>query len=147
MALKEKLSADMVEAMKAGDAQKRDALRMLLAAIKQSEVDGRKALDDEGVQDVLRKQIKQHQESLADYERAGRMDEVEREKAEIALIQSYLPQMMSRDEIERLASAVIADLGVVDAKGMGQVMGRLMPQVKGKADGRLVNEVVQSLLS
>jgi uncharacterized protein YqeY len=147
MDLKERLRDDLTTAMRTGDAQRRDVLRMVMAGIKQAEVDGRVSLDDEGVQDVLRKQVKQHQESIADYTRAGRQAEVEREMAEVAIIEAYLPQMLAREEIERLAAAAIAEAGVSDAKGAGQVMSRLMPQVKGRADGRLVSEVVRSLLS
>lgn len=146
MDLKEKLRADLTAAMRASDTQRRDVLRMVLAAVKQTEIDSRVALDDAGVQDVLRKQMKQRQESIDDFTRAGRADDVARETAEAALIASYLPQMMTREEIEQLARAAIAETGVVDAKGMGQVMGRLMPLVKGRADGRLVNDVVRDLL-
>ena len=146
MYLKERLRADLTTAMRGHDTQKRDVLRMVLAAIQQTEVDSRVRLDDAGVQDVLRRQVKQRQESIADFTRAGRADDVARETAEAELIASYLPQMMSREEIEQLARAAIAATGVHDAKGMGQVMSRLMPQVKGRADGRLVNDVVRGLL-
>ncbi len=146
MELKEQLRADVTAAMRSGDAMRRDTLRMVLAAIKQTELDSRVTLDDTGVQDVLRKQIKQRQESIDDFTKAGREQDVAHERAEIELIQVYLPQMMSREEVERLARAAIAETGVTDAKGMGQVMSKLMPQVKGKADGRLVNDVVRGLL-
>lgn len=146
MELKEQLRADMTAAMRGNDTQRRDVLRMVLAAIKQTEIDSRLTLDDAGVQDVLRRQVKQRQESIADYTRANRPDEVARETAEAALIESYLPQMMSREAVEELARAAIAETGVTDAKGIGQVMSRLMPQVKGRADGRLVNDVVRGLL-
>ncbi|MBP9502232.1 MAG: GatB/YqeY domain-containing protein [Candidatus Promineofilum sp.] len=146
MELKEQLRADVTAAMRSGDAMRRDTLRMVLAAIKQTELDSRVTLDDSGVQDVLRKQIKQRQESIDDFTKAGREQDVAHERAEIELIQVYLPQMMSREEVERLARAAIAETGVTDAKGMGQVMSKLMPQVKGKADGRLVNDVVRGLL-
>lgn len=146
MDLKDRLRADMVAAMRSGDAQRRDTLRMVIAAVKQTEVDSRQELDEIGVQDVLRRQIKQRQESIADFTKAGRQQDVERESAEIDVIQPYLPQMMSREEVEQLARAVVDELGITDAKGMGQIMARLMPQVKGKADGRLVNEVVRDLL-
>lgn len=147
MDLKEQLRADLTTAMKAGDTQRRDVLRMLMAAVKQVEVDTRVTLDDAGVQDVLRKQLKQRQESIEDFGKAGRPDEVDREMAEIAIIETYLPRMMSREEIEQIARDIVAETGVVDAKGMGQVMSRLMPRVKGRADGRLVNEVVRDLLT
>ncbi len=146
MELKEQLREDMANAMRAGDAQRRDVLRMVIAAIKQAEVDGLKSLDDGGVQDVLRKQVKQRQESIEDYKRAGRQGAIDQESAEIEIISSYLPQMMSHEEIEQLAQAIIDELQVKDSKSMGQVMSRLMPQVKGRADGRIVNEVVRSLL-
>lgn len=146
MDLKEQLRADMAAAMRGGEALRRDVLRMVIAAIKQTEIDTQRTLDDAGVQDVLRKQIKQRQESIADYTKAGRPAEVDREAAEIEIIEAYLPQMMSREEIEQIARPIIEEIGATDAKAMGQVMNRLMPHVKGRADGRLVNEVVRSLL-
>ena len=112
MELKEQLRADMTAAMRGNDTQRRDVLRMVLAAIKQMEIDGRLVLDDAGVQDVLRKQVKLRQESIIDFERAGRAEDVARETAEAALIESYLPQMMTRDEVEQLARAAIAETGV-----------------------------------
>lgn len=146
MELKETLRADLVVAMRGGDAQRRDVIRMLLAAIKQVEVDTRHDLDNDGVQDVLRKQLKQRQESIADFEKAGRPNEVARELAESAIIEGYLPQMMSREEIELVAREIIDEMGGADVKMMGQVMSRVMTQVKGRADGRVVNEVVRGLL-
>ena len=140
------MHADLTTAMRGGDAQRRDVLRMVLAAIQQTEVDSRKTLDEDGLQDVLRKQLKLRQESIADFEKAGRPKEVERELAESAIIEAYLPKMMTRLEIEQLAKGVIEELGVTDAKSMGQVMSRLMPHVKGRADGRVVNDVVRGLL-
>lgn len=146
MDLRERLHADLTTAMRGGDAQRRDVLRMVLAAIQQTEVDSRKTLDEDGLQDVLRKQLKLRQESIADFEKAGRPKEVERELTESAIIEAYLPKMMTRLEIEQLAKGVIEELGVTDAKSMGQVMSRLMPHVKGRADGRVVNDVVRGLL-
>ena len=146
MDLKERLRTDLTAAMRGNDTQRRDVLRMVMAAIKQVEIDSRVTLDDAGVQDVLRRQVKQRQESIAAFTRAGRPDDVARETAEAALIESYLPQMMGREAVEALARAAIAETGVTDAKGIGQVMARLMPQVKGQADGRLVNDVVRGLL-
>lgn len=146
MTLKEQLRLDLADAMRSGDNEKRDTLRLLLAAVKQTEVDGQKSLDDAGVQAVLTKQAKQRRESIADYEQAGRDDLAEREKAELLIIESYLPQMMSREEIMDVATQTIANLGASGPKDTGRVMGSLMPQVKGKADGRLVSEVVRELL-
>jgi uncharacterized protein YqeY len=147
MTSKQQLQDDIKTAMREGDLQRRDVLRMVTAAIKQTEVDERRELDDAGVEDVLRRQAKLRRESIADYEKAGRADSVADETAELAIIESYLPQPLSRDDVATLAAKVIAELGVTDAKGMGQVMSKLMPQLKGNADGRLVNEVVRELLS
>lgn len=147
MSIKQQLNKDLADAMRAGETDKRDVLRMLTAAIKQVEVDEKKELTDKDVMDVLTKQAKQRRESIADYEKAGRPELAEVEQTELVVIESYLPKMMSRDEIAALASAVIADVGAQGPQAMGQVMGKLMPQVKGKADGRLVNEVVRELLA
>ena len=146
MAIKEQLRTDMADAMRTGDKEKRDTLRLLLAAIKQVEVDGQTTLDDADVQIILTKQAKQRRESIAEYEAAGRQEQADHEEAELDIIESYLPQMMSRQEVEEIAAQTIADLGADSPKDMGRVMGRLMPQVKGKADGSLVSEVVRDLL-
>lgn len=146
MKLKERLVADLATAMRQGETEKRDTLRLLLAAIKQVEVDSRATLDEAGVQAVLMKQAKQRRESIADFEKAGRPESAAKEKAELDIIESYLPQMMARQDIAALASEVIGELGATDMKSMGQVMGRLMPRLKGQADGRLVSEVVRELL-
>jgi hypothetical protein len=147
MDLKEKLRTDMATAMRDGDNDKRNTLRMLLAAVKQVEVDSQKTLDDAGVQSVLNKQAKQRRESIVDYEKAGRAELAANEQMELTIIERYLPQMMGKEEVAAIAKQIIADLGVTDMKGMGQVMGRLMPQLKGQADGRIVNEVVRELLN
>lgn len=146
MTLKEQLTDELKIAMRAGNVERRDTIRLLQAAVKQEEIDRQVTLDDAGVQAVLQKQAKQRRESIADYEKAGRPELAAEEQQQLTIIESFLPQMMSRDEVEQLARQVIADLGVSDVKEMGLVMGKLMPQVKGKADGRLVNEVVRSLI-
>lgn len=146
MSLKETLQQDRIAAMKGGDVEKRNTLGLLLAAIKQEEIDNQTTLDDTAVQALLTKQAKQRRESIADYEKAGNPEMAASEQAELTLIESYLPQQMGRDEIMAIAAEIVAELGVTDAKGMGQVMGKLMPRLKGQADGRLVNEVVRELL-
>lgn len=147
MSLKEQMQNDMKTAMREGQTDKRDALRLLLAAIKQAEVDSGKTLDDNGVTDLLMKQVKQRRESIADYERGGRVELAQKELGEVAVIESYLPKMMSREEIEGLVAAAIAQLNITSNKEMGRLMSHLMPLVKGKADGRLVNEVVKAKLA
>ena len=146
MSLKEQLRQDLAQAMRDGAVGKRNTLRMLLAAIKQVEVDEKTELDDAAVQKVIQKQAKQRRESIADYEAAGRAEMAAEEAVELQILEAYLPQMMSREEVTAAATAVITELGVTDSKGMGRVMGKLMPQLKGKVDGRLVNEVVRALL-
>jgi uncharacterized protein len=146
MDLKARIQADTAAAMRSGHAEKRNALRMLLAAIKQVEVDERRALTDADVTAVLARQIKQLRESIRDAEKSGRSEMAAQVQAELAIIEAYLPQMMSREDVRARAEQVIDQLGVRDAKAMGQVMGRLMPELKGRADGRVVTEVVRELL-
>lgn len=146
MGVKEELKADVTEAMRSGDSEKRDTLRMLLAAIKQEEVDQRRTLNDDEIVDVLAKQAKQRRESIADAEKAGRTDLAVQEKAELAIIQAYLPQMMSEKEIRVLAEQSILETGATGPQDMGKVMGNIMPKVKGSADGKLVSKLVRELL-
>jgi uncharacterized protein len=146
MELKDRLRNDMADAMRSGDHQRRDLLRMLIAAVKQEEIDSGQPLADAGVQAVLQRQAKQRRESIADARSADRADLVAQEEAELALIEQYLPQMMSRDEIRQLAVQTIADLNATGVKSMGRVMGQLMPRLQGKAEGHVVSDVVRELL-
>ena len=146
MDTKTKLQTDLNEAMKSQNAAVRDVLRLMMSAIKQAEVDKRQPLDEAAVQEVLQKQAKQRRESISEYGKGGRDDLVAKEQAELAIIEQYLPQMMSAEEVTLLAKQAIAEAGATSAKQMGAVMGKLMPKVKGKADGKLVNEVVNDLL-
>ena len=146
MSLKKQLQDDVTEAMRSGDVERRDTLRLLLAAVKQEEVDRQIQLDDSGVEAVLARQAKQRRETIVDAEKAGRGDLAAREAAELAIIETYLPQMMTRDEIRVAAEAVITEIGAGGMQDMGKVMGQLMPQLQGSADGRLVSEVVRELL-
>lgn len=146
MELKEQLKNDVAAAMREGDNHKRDTLRMLLAAIKQIEVDEQTTLDEEAVHAVISKQAKQRRESIADAEKAGRNDLVAQEKGELEIIEAYLPQMMGEEEVRRIAGEVIAEVGASGVKDMGRVMAQLMPRLQGKADGRVVSAVVRQLL-
>ncbi len=145
--MREQLMADLKSAMHSGEVGRRNTLRLLLAAIKQEEVDSGRSLDDEAIVSVLMKQAKQRRESIDQYEQGGRLDLAAEEQKELAVIEQYLPHQMSAEELRQLAVSVIEATGVQDVRGMGQVMGRLMPLVKGKADGRLVNQVVRELLA
>ena len=149
MGIREDMTADLKQAMRDKDNNTRDTLRLLLAAVKQAEVDGGKTLDDSAVQAIVTKQAKQRRESIDAYESAGRTDLSEPEKLELAVIEKYLPQMMGRDEIEAIAKEVFAETGAEGPRAMGAIMGKLMPKIKaaGQADGKLVNQVVRELLN
>ena len=146
MSTKETLTANMKTAMREKDSHSRDVIRLMLAAIKQVEVDSGAELDEAGVMAVLTKQAKQRRDSIAVYTESGRIELAEVEQNELAVIEKYLPQMMSRDEIAQVATETIATMGVTDMSGMGKVMGKLMGQLKGKADGGLISAVVKEQL-
>ncbi|HEY79899.1 MAG TPA: GatB/YqeY domain-containing protein [Anaerolineae bacterium] len=148
MSLLDTLNADLKTAMKTGDEPAKRALRGVKAAITRAEKDkGNQSLTDDEIIAVLRKQAKQRQDSIDAYHQAGRQDLVQEEEAELAVIERYLPQLMSEDAIREIAQQVIAEVGATGPRDMGKVMGRLMAQLKGKADGRLVNQIVRDLLS
>ena len=143
---KERLQEDLKAALKAGDTARRDILRLLQAAIRQVEVDRRVTLDAEQVYELLATEAKKRRESIAEAQKAGREDIAAREQAELAVIETYLPDQLSREALEAEVRKAIEETGATTAKEMGQVMKVLMPRVKGRADGRLVNEVVKALL-
>ena len=143
---KEQLNEDLKAAMKSGDAFRKDTLRLMMSAIKQVEVDQRKTLTEEDVYGLLQTEAKKRRDSITEMRGAGRNDLADKEQAELTLIESYLPQQMTREELEVEARKAIAESGASSAKEMGNVMKVLMPRVKGRADGKLVNEVVKSLL-
>lgn len=143
---KERLQEDLKAALKAGDTARRDVLRLLQAAIRQVEVDRRVTLDAEQVYELLATEAKKRRESIAEAQKAGREDIAAREQAELAAIEAYLPDQLSREALEAEVRKAIEETGATTAKEMGQVMKVLMPRVKGRADGRLVNEVVKALL-
>ncbi len=143
---KEKLNEDLKTAMKSGEAQRRDTLRLMLTAIKQAEVDTRTALAEDQIYALLMTEAKKRRDSITEMRGAGRNDLADKEQAELVLIESYLPQQLTREELEVEARKAITESGAKSAKEMGSVMKVLMPRVKGRADGKLVNEVVKSLL-
>ena len=144
---KEKLQADLKEAMKSGEALRKTTIRMALAAIKNAEVEKRGDLEETEALALIQKEVKQRQESLEEAEQAGRADLAEEARAEIAILEVYLPAQLSREDIEEQARAAIEEVGASTAKDMGNVMRVLMPRLKGQADGKLVNEVVRGLLT
>ena len=149
MSLKEKLTADMKGAMKAKDAgkQRLSVIRLVRGAIRQLEIDGKKELQDEDVLGVISKEVKQRRDSIEDFKKGGRDDLVAAAEAEIAILMEYLPQQLSEDEVRNLVKEAIAASGAASPKDMGKVMKELMPKVKGRADGKLVNGIVKELLT
>ncbi len=146
MSLKTQINDDLKKAMMEKDAVRRDAIRIIQAAIKQVEVDSRKDLDDAAVLDVLQAEAKKRREAITNFEQAGRTESAEGERFELTLIETYLPKQLTREEIEAEVKAAITQTGVTSSKEMGKLMGVLMPKVKGRADGKLVNEIVRALL-
>ena len=133
------------EAMKNRDTQRRDVIRLAQSAIKQVEIDTRKELSAEDVVSILQKEAKMRRETIDEMRGAGR--DVAAEEAELSILESFLPQQLSREEIARLAQQAIDEVGAQSNQDMGKVMGKLMPQVRGRADGNVVNQVVRELLS
>lgn len=147
MTLEERVSADLREASKKGDLPRRSVLRLVLAGKKNVEKAKGVLLDDAGMIDVIAREVRQHRESIAEFAKGNRHDLVEKEEAELAVLLEYMPQQMSREEIAKAARRVIDQVAARGPSDKGKVMGQLMPQVKGKADGREVNEVVSELLT
>ena len=147
MTLKERLSADLRQAQKGGDKVRTSVLRLVVSGIKYAEIDKGAELDDAGVLDVLGREVKQHRESIAEFAKGNRPDLVQRNEEELAILMEYLPAQMSREEIEAVARQVMEQVGARGPADKGKVMGQLMPQVKGKADGKEVNDVVTELLA
>ena len=149
MTLKEKITSDMKEAMKAGDTLRRDTLRLIDSAIKNVEIEKQKretGLSDEEVLEVLGRAVKQRQDSIRQFEAGGRPDLAENEKVELEIIVPYLPAQLSQAEIALVVDEIFAAAGQVTAADLGKIMGQAMARLKGKADGNVVREIVKSKL-
>jgi uncharacterized protein YqeY len=146
MTTKTELETSLKDAMRAGDDVRKRTLRMALSAIKQAEIDKSQVLDETGIAAILQKEIKSRRESIVDAQRANRPDMIKAAEAEIAVIEGYLPQALSPEEIEKLAKLVITELGAASPKDMGQVMKALLPRLQGRATGDQVSAVVRKLL-
>lgn len=147
MSLNEQLSANLKEALKAKDERRKNVLRFLLAAVHNAEIEAGKELDDGGVLTIISKQVKQRRDSIEEFRKGGRDDLVANEEAEVALLMDYLPQQMSRDEITAEAKKVIAETGAQGSSDKGKVMPVLIDKLRGRAEGRDINEVVTELLA
>ena len=155
MNLKDQLNADLRDAMRANDEVRKSTLRMLITAVRNAEIPpegatadaSRIELDDEGVLNVVRKEVKQRRDSIDMYAKANRSDLVAKEEAEVAVLSAYLPQQMTRPEIEAVARDIIQRLGATGPADKGKVMPVIMAELRGKAEGRDINAVVSDLLS
>ncbi|MFP3975981.1 MAG: GatB/YqeY domain-containing protein [Chloroflexota bacterium] len=147
MALQEKIMADLKQAMKSGDKDRVAVIRMARAAIKNAEIAKGHELDDSEVIDVLSKEVKQRNESIDELKKANRPDLLEKEEKALSILKEFLPEQMSEEDIAEAARKVIDEVGATSPREKGKVMSKLMPELKGKADGRLISEVVDRLLN
>lgn len=147
MGLRETINNDIKNAMKTGEKDKVSALRMLVSAIKNKEIDKRPdPLTENDVQDTVRSLIKQRRDSIEQFAKGGRPDLVAKETAEVAVLEVYLPQQLPREDVERMVREAIAQTGAQGARDMGKVMKALMPMVAGRADNKLLSELVKNAL-
>jgi len=145
--LKEKLGADLRQAIKNRDNVKRSVLRLLLAAIQNAEIAKRGSLDNPDILGIVAREVKQRNESIEAFKQGDRHDLVAQEEAEMAVLKEYLPRQLSREEVIVEARQVIEEVGAQGPRDKGKVMSRIMAQLKGKADGREINEIVTELLN
>lgn len=146
MNLKQQITEDMKAAMRAGDTKRRDAIRLLRAAIKQREVDERIELDDADVIVVIEKMLKQRRDSIAQYEAAHRNDLADAEKYEVSILQAYMPEALSDSEVEEVISRAISTVGAKGQQDMGRVMAVLKPELSGRADMGKISALVRTKL-
>jgi uncharacterized protein YqeY len=141
-----KIENDVKDAMRAGDRPRVSTLRLLLSALKNEKIQAHRDLTDEEIEAVIRRSVKQRKDSIEQYAKGGRQDLVDTEQAEMELLQTYLPQGMSEQELESAVKSIIADRSITSRKEMGAVMKELMTRYKGKVDGRQAQEIAQRLL-
>lgn len=149
MSLKEKIIADLKDAMRSGDTVRRDTLRFLDSAIKNTEIEKKKreeGLSDEEILEVITRSAKQRNDSIQQYTDGGRPELAEKEKAELEILKAYLPEQMSEDEIRKIVKEIISAAGTVSASDMGKIMGQAMGKMKGKADGNVTRKIVSEEL-
>lgn len=144
--LKQKLTNDLKQALRDRDKVRRSTLRLVMAAIKNAEIARQAALDDSDILGIIAKETKRHEESIEAFKQGNRQDLVAQEEAEMAVLKEYLPRQLTREEIIAAARQVIEEVGTQEPRDKGKVMPKLIAQLKGKADGREINEVVTELL-
>ncbi len=146
MSIRERLEADIRDAMRSRSQQRLEALRFLKSAINRVEIDRRVTLDDEGVTEVIVRQVKDRRDSIRMFRDGNRPDLVEKESADLAVLEEYMPAQLGEEELLALIEETIRQVGAETIRDKGKVMGRLMPQVQGKADGQQVNAIVTRIL-
>jgi hypothetical protein len=146
MSLKEQIDADYKAAMKARDDLKVSVLRLLRSAIHNAEIDKQRALTDDEILGVIQSEVQKRHESIEAFQQGGRQDLVEREQAELAILESYLPKALTREELEALVRETVREVGALSVRDMGKVMSALMPKVRGRADEREVSNLVRQIL-
>ena len=147
MTIKDKLKDDLKAAMLEKDTIRKNVVQLIKAGVLQVEKDKKITLDDEGVLDVIAKQLKQRRDSLPDYEKSGRDDLIAQLKREMELLMEYLPQQLTHDELVEIVKDAIAQTGASEIKDMGKIMAAVMPKTKGRADGKEINAIARELLS
>ncbi len=147
MKLIEQIQEDLKRSMKAKDGNRVSVLRLLVSSIKNREIEKKDALDDEEILAEITSAAKRRRESIEAFKEGGRMDLVEKEESELAILQEYLPEQLSPEEIRSVVQDVAESVGATTASDLGKVMKELMPRLRGKADGKLVNEIVKEVLS
>ena len=147
MSLKEQLAADLKVALQEKDASRALVIRYLRNAIQYREKDVGKELDEAAVMEILARQVRERRESISAFEAGQRHDLVEKERGELAILEAYMPQQLSQEEILDLARQAVSEVGATSIRDKGKVMGKLMPQIRGKGDGNVANELVTQLLS
>lgn len=146
MSLSERLQEDLKKAMKDKDKVRLSVIRMVRSAVKNREIEIGATLSDDEVNVVIQKELKQRRDSLQAFESAGRTDLIDEVKAEINVLTGYLPAQLTEDELRTIVQRIISEVGAQGKSDVGKVMGKLMPEIRGKADGKLAQQVVQSLL-
>lgn len=146
MSLKEQMLEDMKTAMKDRNTIRKNTVQMVRAAVLQVEKDNKITLDDDGILEVIAKELKKRRDVLPEYEKSGRQDLIDGLKAEIDVLLQYLPKQLTEEELEVIVRQAVKDTGAASAKDMGKVMQAVMPQVKGKADGKMINGIVKKII-
>lgn len=146
MSLKEQLADDLKSSMKAKDTVRRNVVQLIRAGVKQIEVDNRVTLEDDGVRDVIAKQLKQRRDSLPEYEKSGREDLVAQLRREMEILMEYLPRQLTHEELQEIVKEAVQATEAKSVKDIGKVMSYVMPKTKGVADGKEINAIVRSLL-